>query len=64
MAGTAFVMAKTSFSSNAPSLGLWCDCKLNTLFKTSHSQYLVAGEKHDKNLDFPRKQIKYNNQNN
>lgn len=26
MAGTALIMAKTSFSSNGPSLGLWCDC--------------------------------------
>lgn len=26
MAGTAFVIAKTSLSSNGPSLGLWWDC--------------------------------------
>lgn len=27
MAGKALMIAKTSFSSNGPSLGLWCDCK-------------------------------------
>lgn len=51
MAGTAFIMANTSLSSNAPSLGLWCDYEhihnnnnnkhwLNT--KTIH-MYLAIG---------------------
>jgi len=28
IAGTALTIAKTSLSSNGPSLGRWCDCKV------------------------------------
>ena len=45
MAGIAFVIAKTSLSSNGPSLGLWWDCNSNGFGMIKHETHCLVPEK-------------------